>query len=276
MKNKLLYTLLCSVLLTACSDEEYPELEPYIYFANNINYYVVDTDIVEEYSIKGSFSAEGMIQSVSIDGNTMTEDSIGNFQTSLPIDHKVDLTGFSGDRTIPFILHDKRGGKVSTEFYFYLAKPIETHTIEIGAQGNSQLGFFLSLEDFEVYSVTEFIKSKKDEDGICFGFDRSKEEPLLLSPSALINKNIIQEKGSKIVSIGNVSDMSRTEFLGIENDAIMRNLNDREYRTYEFRLAMDDNVYLFKTSTGKRGLLYVQSIVAGTAGNISVIIKMET
>lgn len=276
MKNKLLFSILCSSLLMSCSGDDYPLLEPYIYFVNNIDYYVVDPAKSQEYTIKGNCSAESYIEYISIDEEMITEDSIGYNQTSYTLGHSVDLNNFSEDRVIPFVCKDKRGHITNKDFRFELAKPIETHTVEIGAQGNSQLGFFLSLEDFETYSVAEFIQSKKNADGICFGFDTSKEEPLLLSPSALINKNIIQEKGSKIVSIGNVSNMTKAQFLEIENDAIMRNLNDKEYHTYEFRLAMEDDVYLFKTSTGKRGLLYVQSITSGTAGNISVIIKMET
>ncbi|MDR1501329.1 MAG: hypothetical protein LBT43_02590 [Prevotella sp.] len=273
--KKLLTILLSLLVLVGCSDEDYPLLEPYIYFADNVDYYVVDPDVEVAYTITGSFSAEGMIQSVSIDGVQYTEEEIGAELTSTSISHTVDLTGFTESRTIRFTLTDKRGKTTTQDFHFIKAQPVETFVVELGAQNNSVQGFFLSLTDYKTYSVTDFLNTQKDVEGICFGYNKDKKEPLLLSPTGLQIANVLQDKGNKMVSIGSVPKVDGAAFTKMENDAIMKNLVGASFRTFEYTTARNETSYLFKTESGRWGMLYVQEMLSGLAGNMKVIVKIE-
>lgn len=273
--KKLLMILLLPLLIIGCSDDDYPELEPYIYFQSNIDYYVVDPAVDVSFMIVGSFSAEGMIHSASIDGTNYSEEELGAELTSTPISYTVDLTGFTESRTIRFTLTDKRGNTVAKDFHLLKAEPIETFEVELGAQNNSLQGFFLSLNDYKTYSVTDFLSSKKDVEGICFGYNKDKNEPLLLSPTGLKIANILQDKGNKMVSLGTVPKIDGAAFVKMENNAIMKNLVGSSYRTFEYITARAETSYLFKTESDRWGMLYVQEMLPGLAGNMKIIVKIE-
>lgn len=273
--KKLIYLVLLPFIIMGCSEEKYPDLAPYIYFASNVETYVVDPGVDESYTITGSFNAEGTISDISIDGTSYSEEQIGVELTSYALSYTVDLSSFAESKNVKFTLTDKRGATTVKEFQFIKAQPIETFEIEMGAQNNSATGFFLSFDDYKTYSVSEFIKGQRDVDGICFGYNKENKEPLLLSPTALTMVNILQEKGAKTVSIGAISRINGAAFIKMENNAVMRNLVGASFRTFEYTTARAESTYLFKTESGRSGMLYVQNLLPGLAGNMKVIVKIE-
>lgn len=273
--KKLLYLVLLPFIIAACGEEKYPDLTPYIYFTSNVDAYVVDPASDKSYTITGSFNAEGTIAAISVDGTVYSEEQIGVELTSYALSYTVDLTDFGEDKSVTFILTDKRGATTVKEFRFIKAAPIETFEVEMGAQSNSTTGFFLSFEDYKTYSVTDFIKEQKASEGICFGYHKENKEPLLLSPTALTMVNILHEKGSKMVSIGAISRISGADFVKMENNAVMKNLVGSSFRTFEYTTVRAESTYLFKTESGRWGMMYVQSILPGLAGNMKVIVKIE-
>lgn len=273
MKRLILY-LLSPLLFIGCSEEKYPALAPYIYFTSNVDYYVVDPDATPAYTITGSFNAEGMIARITIDGTTYTEEEIGAELTTHPLSYEVDLTTIHAPRTVEFVLEDKRGGVVKKDFNFLPANPVETYDVELGAQNNGTTGFFFSLEDYQVYSVSEFLTGHTETEGICFGFNKGKNEALLLSPTALVMMNILQNKGTKLVSLGSVN-IPGADFVKIENDAAIKNLVGSSFRTFEYITAKSGTSYLFKTASGRWGLLYIQEMRPGLAGNVKLLVKIQ-
>lgn len=78
-----------------------------------------------------------------------------------------------------------------------------------------------------------------------------------------------------MVSIGAISRISGADFVKMENNAVMKNLVGSSFRTFEYTTVRAESTYLFKTESGRWGMMYVQSILPGLAGNMKVIVKIE-
>lgn len=276
MRIRNLYILILTVLLGSCQVDEYPSLQPYIFFADNIDQYVVDPAVDQSYIIKGSFNAESKIKSISIDSNVYTEKEIGAELNTYLFEHEVSLEDFTESRDVQFILEDKNGNITSKNFHFLQAKPIVTKTISLGAQDNPEKGFFYSLTDDKVYTVEEFINGQSNDDGFCFGYDTNNGDNMLVSPTALITENILSDfKGTQLISFSVVDIYNEETFTQIENNAPIRNLVGPSYRTFESTIVAVDKAYLFKMKSGKWGIIYVNDLVNGRAGSIELTVKLE-
>lgn len=279
MKRLLVYII--PFLLFSCNTEKLGTLEPYIYFANNLDYYVIDKDAPQtSYSIKGSMSAEQYIIEAKIGELTLNKDSIGALQTRYMIDLPVQFNGTSEPFDVKFSCTDANMVTTNKVFHFIQSQPIETYTVTLGAQNNSTDGFYFSFKDFKAHSISEFKELKDKEEGFCYGYNQAKEELLFLSPTELKNNGIVDMKGSKvssfcrIVAVNNQT-FNKTSFDNIQNDAFMRNLNGADYRTFAYYNIGVDNFYLIKSESGLRGVVYVQNMKKGVAGSVDLVIKLQ-
>jgi hypothetical protein len=254
-------------------------MPPYVFFVNDIDYYVMDGDNANPVpvTVKGSMSAEGFLESIRLGDQAIGIDSIGD-ETRFMFSLEVDIRGRSPFDLV-FSCTDKLGNVDEKPFHFLASEAVDLYTVTLGAQNNSNYGFYFSFTDRKVYSVAEFA-DKKDDDGFCYGFNISKSVPLFVSPTELARQSIISQTGNKvssfcgIVAVNNVT-FNKTEFDAIRNDAFMRNLNGSEYGTFAFNQIEAGRSYLIKSSAGKRGVVYVQKIESGVAGYVELLIKLQ-
>lgn len=267
------------LLFVACEHPTIDSLPPYVFFVNDINYYVMDSDNPNppSYRIKGSLSAEGYIESFLMGDQLIGTDSIGD-ETRFMFEYEVDIKGKTPFE-VPFQCTDKLGSIDRKVFSFLKSEPIDTYTLTLGAQNNSNYGFYFSFKDRQVYSVAEF-ESKKDEDGFCYGYSLLKSIPLFVSPTELSKQTIINQTGSRVSSFCTIiavnnETFDKTRFESLNNDAFMRNLNGAEFGTFAFNQIEAGRSYLVKSQSGLRGIIYVQKINPGIAGSVELILKLQ-
>ncbi|MDR1155751.1 MAG: hypothetical protein LBL04_13675 [Bacteroidales bacterium] len=277
---KRLIILIFPLLLCTCENEVIEMLPPYVFFVNDIDYHVMDADdpAAATFLIRGSVSAQGYIEEVRIGDRTIGRDSIGD-ETRFMLEHEVDIKG-KAPFEVPFSCLDREGNTDSKVFRFLSSVPIETYQVTMGAQNNSNYGFFFSFKDRKVYSLTEFVDSKREEQGFCYGYSMSKNISLLLSPTELVKQVIINSAGTRVASFCGIvainnETFEKAHFDNITNDAFMRNLNGTEYGTFAFNQMEAGKSYLVKSDDGLRGVIYVQRITPGVAGSVDLIIKLQ-
>ncbi|MDR0542670.1 MAG: hypothetical protein LBH19_10755 [Dysgonamonadaceae bacterium] len=272
-------TLFAPVLFWSCNDEKIEMLPPYVFFTHDVDYYVMDGDNPNPapYQIKGTVSAEGYIETVQLGSETIGRDSIGD-ETRFYFTYDVDIKGKT-PFDVPFKCVDRLGNFDEKVFHFLGSQPIETYSVTLGAQNNSNYGFYFSFTDRKTYSVAEF-ENKLDDDGFCYGFNPQSNTPLLVSPTELVKQVIINRTGTRvssfcgIIAVNSVS-FTKASFDAMTNDAFMRNLNGSEFGTYAFNQIEAGKAYLVKSSAGLRGIIYVTKIERGVAGSIELIIKLQ-
>jgi hypothetical protein len=273
------------LFLWKCDTEKIEPYPPYVFFTNDIDYYVMDMDNVPlvPYTIKGTVSAEQFIQQFKMGEIIVGMDSIGEQETRFQFEYPVTIKDRTNSFDVDFTCIDKTGSIDSKQFHFVKSEPIEIYSVTLGAQNNSNYGFYFSFKERKVYSIAEFEKMKDDE-GLCFGYNSANGAATLLAPTELINRRILNFAGNKIssfcqvVSIDN-NPFEKADFDAIQNDAIIRNLNGPDYGTYAFVEIGEKKSYLFKgediSSNGLRGMVYVQKIEKGVAGYVELIIKVQ-
>ncbi|WP_300698855.1 hypothetical protein [Bacteroides sp.] len=288
MKKYFIALFILPLLLIACEEEgPLPAMPPYIFFNNDVNTYVIDpndfslTDDPEAKvdTIIGRIYAQQKFYSFVMGESTLTSDILGDsisriFKLAVPLEGKKE------DFDISFMVTDQVGNTVSTPFHYLMAKPVDTYTVTMGAQYNPYLGFFFSFEDKQVYTVSE-MKSMKNPQGFCFGYNIGKKEILFVSPSDLILQNILPDyKAGYITSFVSVSAVkgkaiTKSVFDNMTNDALMRNLNMIEYGTFSTATVNEGMAYLFKNEDDSvRGMMFVESLTSGVGGKVTLTIKM--
>ncbi|GHT61712.1 hypothetical protein AGMMS50239_13220 [Bacteroidia bacterium] len=277
--KRILLLLFIPVLLASCDNERIEMLPPYVFFTHDVDHYVMDGDNPNPapYQIKGTISAEGFIETIQLGNETIGRDSIGD-ETRFYFTYDVDIKGKS-PFDVPVKCVDRIGNMDEKVFHFLGSQPIDVYNVTLGAQNNSNYGFYFSFADRKVYSVAEF-ENKTDDEGFCYGFNPQANIPLFVSPTELAKQVILNRTGTKVSSFCgivavNSIPFTKTVFDEMSNDAFMRNLNGAEFGTYAFNQIDAGKAYLVKSSMGLRGIIYVSKIERGVAGSVELIIKLQ-
>lgn len=282
MKRYFIVLFIFSLLLSACDDEKLEMMPPYIFFNHDVDTYVMDLDNPDlaDYTVKGSISAQGFFGSFRMGDKEMVKEELGD-SLNRPFEYIVPLKGKRDGFDVPFVLTDRMGNTVTKPFHFLTSKPVDSYQVNMGAQYNAYQGFFFSFEDQKVYSVSEMMKISNPK-GFCFGYNINKKQPMLLSPTELINQTVLSDyKGSSITSfVGIVAvngvNFTKEVFDNMKNDALMRNLNPIEYGTFPNIVISEGKGYLFKNEDDSlRGIIFVQSLEPGVGGQVQLTIKMQ-
>lgn len=282
MKQFFIALLMLPLFFTACSEEQLEMMPPYIFFTYDVDTYVMDTNdpTLSDYTIKGSISAQGGFETFVMGDERLEKDVLGD-SLNMMFECVVPLQGKTEAFDVNFVLTDQTGQTVSKPFHFMTPNPIEVYAITMGAQNNSYVGFFFSYDDCKVYSVAE-MKQMDDPKGFCFGYNSNEKVPMLVSPSELINQTVLTDYKGKSVSsfcelvAYNGVNFTKEWFDALTNDALMRNLNPVEYGTYPYIQLSEGKAYLFKNEDDtRRGILYVNTLENGIAGQIQVEIKIQ-
>lgn len=282
MKRYFIALFILPLLLVACDDDKLEMMPPYIFFTYDVDTYVMDLDNPElaDFTVKGSISAQGSFSSFRMGEQELGKEELGD-SLNRPFEYIVPLKGKTADFDVPFVLTDRMGNTVTKPFHFLVSNPVESYQVSMGAQYNPYLGFFFSFEDQKVYSVSEMMKMPNPE-GFCFGYNINKKQPMLVSPTELINQTVLPDyKGNRITSfVGVVAvdgvNFTKEVFDAMKNDALMRNLNPIEYGTFPNIAISEGKAYLFKNEDDSlRGIIFVQSLEAGVSGQVQLAIKIQ-
>lgn len=280
--KRFLFMSIIALLVVACDDEKIESMPPYIFFADEVDTYVMDLDDEDptDVVIKGSISAQELVRSFSVNGESVDPELYGeerNWMFEFPISIKGKREAFD----VPFILTDRTDRVNAKDFHFVTSSPIETYEISLGAQYNPYLGFFFSFTDHNVYSVTE-MREMANPKGFCFGYNINKKLSMLVSPTELINQTILSDfKGDDLCSFCeivavNEHDFTKEKFDAMTNNALMRNLSPVGYGTFPFISIASGKSYLVKNDDDTmRAIVYVQSLENGVNGEANLIVKME-
>ena len=282
MKRYFIALFILPLLLVACDDDKLEMMPPYIFFNYDVDTYVMDIDNpnLADFTVKGSISAQGSFSSFVMGDQELGKEELGD-SLNRPFEYIVPLKGKTADFDVPFVLTDRMGNTVTKPFHFLASRPIESYQVSMGAQYNPYLGFFFSFEDQKVYSVSEMMKMPNP-DGLCFGYNINKKQPMFVSPTELINQTVLSDyKGNRIASfVGVVAvdgvNFTKEVFDNMKNDALMCNLNPIEYGTFTNVVISEGKAYLFKNEDDSlRGIIFVQSLESGVSGQVQLAIKMQ-
>ena len=154
-------------------------------------------------------------------------------------------------------------------------------SIILGAQNNETTGSFFSLTENLTYSQTDAYANQELIDFIYY-FDGSDggTEHNLASPDAVG----LEEYFTDTTGISNWTLKNKTRFIKtslsvlqfdfIDSDLLLISSFSGDKKRIASNLKTND-IYSFKTQSGKYGLFKVNDILAGTNGNINVAVKFQ-
>ncbi|MBI6117601.1 hypothetical protein [Salegentibacter maritimus] len=167
--------------------------------------------------------------------------------------------------------------------------PINAYSdVEMGMQGNNEVGPFLNVETSTVYSVLE---AKVNSAMVDLGTFRSSSSGVNLFVPSYENASqfIYNEANWGSDNLGTWSVRNKTElrevptsvltvdmFYEIADGQDVISAFNQSGTSYEnFSRLGEDTIIAFKTSNGKHGLLLVKSVTASSTGNIIIDYKVQ-
>ena len=158
----------------------------------------------------------------------------------------------------------------------------EYEEIEFGAQENGQDGSFFSLEEGNLYDLTDAYANQGKIDLLYYYDNVDSDENTIASPGANISTSIFAgQMGLVNWTIRNTSrfvkrdNISQEEFEACANDSlIIANTFDFETGKRKAKNLASGHIYSFVTENGKQGLFMVKGVEGEETGKIRVSIKM--
>jgi len=286
--RKLIYGLLIAVFFIGFSSCDKEKMQPIISFAIEPGYLANDTILEVGDTIKvmlditwnGKHRVTGVELMVNdkIAGEYPIDMDTGQFSITLikglPETEVWDFTitdAGNNSSTITLILSKDPNSKYSGLKYF--------DSISLGAQSHVNKQGFMSLEHSTYYNLDGAFANQEKIDLIFYCDDI--EGATIASPGANIGEDVFSAgKAPSEWTIQNTSKFQKVEmlpevFFGLFHDGyILDNYNEDEAKPKAKELA-DGDIYLFQTEGGKKGILYINSIVNGADGEVNFALKIQ-
>jgi hypothetical protein len=141
-------------------------------------------------------------------------------------------------------------------------------TITLGAQGNSNPGFFASSTGSTFTAGTAAANVSVID--ICYG-SLPTNDGSLISPSEWNNQGFSPVLTGATITHFDVSAISASTFDLLHNDSLIK---DIPVLTHVL-VNVTNNVYQFINANGKKGLIKITNQVTGTTGSIGFVVKVQ-
>ncbi|WP_375559587.1 hypothetical protein ACE193_17885 [Bernardetia sp. OM2101] len=166
---------------------------------------------------------------------------------------------------------------------------LKTYSVTLGAQGNIEKGNFLDVMAQEVYNL-EDAKVNASKLQLVYAYSGSKRSVIGSPNDETINSIFTDtENGLQTWTLKNrtrfkLTPLTKTDFDEITDGRIIREAyseglkptNTDETTEYASQVnnLTEGSIFIFQTTAGKEGLVYVSELVQGQAGSIKLDIKV--
>jgi hypothetical protein len=298
MKNRIQLTknligiLILLLVAVACKKDEENELMPRITVYDDSGFVSADTNMKAGDEIKlkigmqgGDYNITNFVIEVLSNGtekvyfdtgmNTSSITWYGSFLKSSAPTEKWTLT--ATDRNGNSV---KAGFTISLDTASNYQDIVCYSSLMLGAQNNQEYGSCFNLLDLGTYFPDEVAEDVILQEGVqmlyyYYGDDKN----IIASPGANIEDGVFAVNPADW-TIVNTSRYIKTgitvdEFNQASNDSIiLANYDEAEAKRKAKKLQADD-IYTFRTQTGKLGMFHVTEVVGAEEGTISINIKIQ-
>lgn len=166
---------------------------------------------------------------------------------------------------------------------------LNTYSVTLGAQGNIENGSFLDVNSSDIYNL-EDAKVNASKLYLVYGHSGSKRAVIGSPNDEAINSIFTDtENGLQTWTLKNrtrfkLTTLTKTDFDEITDGRIIREAysegtkppNTSETTEYASQInnLQKGDIFIFQTSAGKEGLVYVSELVQGEAGTITLDMKV--
>jgi hypothetical protein len=285
--------LFAFLLLAGCKPEnQYPN--PEISFAIGSGFLSHDTTLrLNDTVIVGIIADTGSDQELTHLHIEVSRDSVeSKIDTALFTKHleysRMIIKGIAASETWTFYVRD-RSRRKSEEISITLGLdksshygPVETLTLQMGAQDNQNTGSFAALADGSVYNTSEAFEHQALVNLVYYYDPVTSDQNTVSSPGANIDGSIfsgptgIANWTVKNTTRFNTASVSKEEFDRCANDSLLlTNTFDFESGKRKAKSLAAGQVYSFVTDSGLLGLFKVNSVTGKQEGTISLTVKMR-
>jgi hypothetical protein len=276
-----------AMLFTACSEDE-THLAP-SFTIDQTSPIVLDVGVTQT-TITGSISAEAGLEQVTVfkitelsetQIATITDFETGQITTADDLNYTINMTvtDLTENATIKFTALDKDDQESSQSIEIEVTEGVslnEFTTVLMGAQSNADHGSTASLTTGTVYSISGG-EASDNSASVDIVYYYGSRLAALYSPSqsdiqGVTLYNITSWGTINETSLG-MSDLSASEFDEVTYVSDLDNAGTPSLDVIP-ELAID-NVVVFETASGKKGVFKVTDLNAGNDGTIEIQVKVE-
>jgi hypothetical protein len=220
-----------------------------------------------------------------------------NETTTTFLDSGMNVASFSLDKMLPktvnpkdiwtFIVRDKNGRSASVSLTVYadsnsVYQPVVyLPSVFLGAQDNQDTGSFYDVDFNHRYNLIQAY-TIQDSIDILYYYDAiTTDENTIASPNANIDNTVFPGTyGLVNWTIKNETRylqlaLTETEFTNISNDSLLIASYNEPLAKRKAKNLVAENVYSFKTASGKYGIFRVVKVYGTSGGSIEIEIKIQ-
>ena len=286
---RMIFILFIILIASACSKENKTGALPAVSLLHENGLISNDTSISPGVQMnfginitEGDFPVTEFLIRVTADSGRIYFDT-GMFVSNYTF-YKSFTKSFDDNETWEFIVRDRYGQSNSLAITINNDSllgygPINILSdIVLGAQNNIQEGGFLSLLNFQTYTLTE---AKSNQQIIDMVYYFGEDANTMASPGSNIEDGIFNpESAPSTWEIQNTTryiytEISISEFDGIQNDSLLLlSYIEGEGKRKAKNLAAG-NVFSFKTQDSRFGLFKVNNVNGESAGKVTIDLKIQ-
>lgn len=286
---RLFFMLIFIALAFACSKENKTGVLPSVNLIQDHSLISNDTSISPGVQMnfgidinEGDFHVTEFLIRVTADSSRVYFDT-GMFVSTCKL-YKSFTKSFDDNETWEFIVRDRYGQsnsltlKINNDSLLGYGQIDILSNIILGAQNNSNEGGFLSLSNFQNFTLTE---AKIDQQIIDMVYYFGEDANTIASPGANIEAGIFDEASAPITwDIRNTTlyiytYISSQEFDNIQNDSLLLISYIEGEGKRKAKNLMPGDVFSFKTQDSRFGLFKVNDVVGESEGTISIDLKIQ-
>lgn len=151
-------------------------------------------------------------------------------------------------------------------------------TVILGAQENTSIDGFYSINDKKTYSLNEAVTKQETIDLLCF-YEEGRNNIAISSPGSGINDIFTGANAPENWTTTDTTYFYKLEPTAFtvaqfdalsEEDAIIETLYDAEEARRKAKLLEVDDIYAFQTEDNYCGIFKVVEVVPGTTGSVKI------
>ena len=281
-----------AILLTACKkNEDDPVIPPSIMLVSEAGYISTDISVAAGENIKVKVSMQkGDLNMTNFLIDVYTNDTQTYFDTGMNTDFLVwegiFIKTLADVEEWKFIVRDSEGNAASTSIMISLDTStqypslIHYSPVDFGAQANQQLGGCYNLIDSSMYFHGDVALDTSLQAGIdmlCYYDDIDKNT--IASSGANIEEGIFPVNPSSWTITNETryfeTSLSVDDFNNAVNDSIIIANYDEGEAKRKAKKLQADNIYTFRTQSGKLGIFKVNSVNGTNEGSINISLKIQ-
>lgn len=180
-----------------------------------------------------------------------------------------DVDGHKATRSITLTLDPGSG---SGQIVFY-------ESLTLGAQQNSERPGFLSIRAGQLYNLASAYQNQGEVDLLCYFTET--DQMAICGPACDLDETLFPGSHNVVLwqnrnsTWFNRTELSAGDFAQVSNDGSFQDLFDEPEAAEKAIELTEGDVYAFKLSNQKLGLIWIQSVTGGIDGAVTFGVKVQ-